>query len=382
MFFGFGTLKRLCLKEHTTQKGQTLAKNTVESYGIDSHKLNLHPKRVADWLDGEIIYPLYMEFSPCGACNHRCSFCTMDFMGYRSKFLETNMITERIKECAKLGVKAIMFAGEGEPLLHKDICAISKATKDAGIDISFTTNAVLLTKEKYEELLPITSWIKVSCNATDAKSYAQIHGTDEKDYTLVLKNMEGAINLRNKEKYACTLGFQCILLPESQENLVEHAKRLRDLGADYLVIKPYTQSPKSLKEGRQINYQNCDVLQEDLKKVQTEHFKVVFRSETMNRWDNKQSSYDTCNALPFWAYVDSEANVWGCLRHLQEQEFLYGNLYKQDFQNIWTGDARKQKLNWCAHNLDIKECHVTCRMNFINEYLHRLKHPLAHDNFI
>ncbi len=359
-----------------------MAKTTVESYGIDSHKLNLHPQRVAKWLEGENIYPIYMEISPSGACNHRCTFCTMDFMGYRAKFLDTDMITERIQECATLGVRALMFAGEGEPLLHKHICAISKSATDAGIDISFTTNAVPLTQSKADQLLPISSWVKVSCNATSAENYARIHGTQEQDYNLVLKNMEYAINLRTKENYSCTLGFQCILLPESQDRLVEHAKRLRDLGADYFVVKPYTHHPKTLKDARHIEYHHTDALEQELKSVENETFKIVYRSQTMTRWDNKSAGYDVCRALPFWSYIDSEANVWGCSRHLKEDIFQYGNLSHQTFQGIWNGEKRQKSLAYCAKSLDISECHLTCRMDFINEYLHRLKKPLPHDNFI
>ncbi len=354
----------------------------AEQYGIDSHKLNLHPQRVAQWLNGEVIYPIYMEISPSGACNHRCSFCTMDFMGYRPRFLQTEVMKQRLAECGRLGVKAVMFAGEGEPLLHKDICELAQTAKDANIDISFTTNAVLLNQEKIKTLLPITSWIKVSCNATNAENYAQIHGTNQKDYGNVLKNMEAAVKLREKEGYACTLGFQCILLPESQKDLVEHAKRLRDFGVDYLVIKPYTHHPKSLQEARAVSYEGTQALEEALNHVENDRFKIIFRSETMNRWDTKNASYSKCYALPFWSYVDSEANVWGCSRHLTDDSFLYGNLYTHDFEAVWLGQQRQKSLVWCMEHLDISDCHLTCRMDFINEYLYRLKNPFAHDNFI
>ncbi len=54
---------------------------------------------------------------------------------------------------------------------------IARHTKAAGIDVAFTTNAVLLTPEKAAEVLPVTSWIKVSCNAGSPETYAQVHGT-------------------------------------------------------------------------------------------------------------------------------------------------------------------------------------------------------------
>ncbi len=58
----------------------------TDKYKIDSHKLIYHIPRVNDWLDGKTIYPLYMEISPSGACNHRCTFCGLDFMEYQSRY--------------------------------------------------------------------------------------------------------------------------------------------------------------------------------------------------------------------------------------------------------------------------------------------------------
>jgi len=354
----------------------------MEIYGIDSHKLNLHPDRVAKWLDGEDIYPIYMELSPSGACNHRCSFCTMDFMGYRANFLDTAITKKRLAECGRLGVKAIMFAGEGEPLLHKDICELAETAKASGIDVAFTTNAVLLDKKRAHRLLPVSSWIKVSCNAGTADSYGKIHGTKAEDYHTVLRNMEEAVKIRKEENLSCTLGFQCILLPESRPDMVEHARRVRDLGADYLVIKPYTHNPASLKERREIVYDDTETLAIALEAIETDSFKIIFRSNAMQRWNEKDVNFTKCHALPFWAYVDAEANVWGCLRHLKEDAFSYGNLYEKSFEDIWTGEQRKKNMQWCDEKLDISECHITCRMEMINTYLQQLKTPSSHDNFI
>ncbi|HAB51888.1 MAG TPA: radical SAM protein, partial [Ignavibacteriales bacterium] len=51
----------------------------MDKYRIDSHKLMYHVSRINDWLEGKIIYPIYAEISPSGACNHRCTYCALDF---------------------------------------------------------------------------------------------------------------------------------------------------------------------------------------------------------------------------------------------------------------------------------------------------------------
>ena len=102
----------------------------MDKYRIDSHKLVYHIPRIQDWLEGKNIYPIYMEMSPAGACNHRCTYCGLDFMKYQPRFLDTAMLKERLPELGRLGLKSIMYAGEGEPFLHRDMAEIINHTKD------------------------------------------------------------------------------------------------------------------------------------------------------------------------------------------------------------------------------------------------------------
>jgi len=218
---------------------------TRDKYKIDSHKLNFHPARVGAWLAGERIYPIYMEISPSGACNHRCTFCGLDFMGYKANRLDAAMLMDRLAELARLGLKSVMFAGEGEPFLHPDMAAIILHTKALGIDVALTTNGTLMDDDTTRRILGAVSWIKVSCNAGDAETYAKIHRTKAEHFDLAIANMARAVKLRQETGSRCTLGVQSLLLPENQDSMPALARTARDLGLDYLVVKPYSQHPSS-----------------------------------------------------------------------------------------------------------------------------------------
>ena len=354
----------------------------MDEFRIDSHKLMLHPRRVADWLDGKNIAPLYMEISPSGGCNHRCRFCGLDFMGYKPRFLPANILRERFKEMSAAGLKSVMFAGEGEPFLHRDMGQIAHDAKTAGLDVAFATNAVVLRPETARIVLPVSSWIKVSCNAGTAKTYALIHGTREDDFGKMLANLEEAARLRQKEGYACTLGFQMLLLPENQAEAEGLAKTARDLGADYLVIKPYSQHPQShTQEYADASYTDLDELAQTLKVLNTDNFSVIFRHNTMQRLQSRKR-YDRCLALPFWSYMDAGGDLWGCSVFLSDKRFAYGNVMETSFNEIWNGVKRKESLTWCEDHLDVQECRLNCRMDPVNAYLWELIHPGKHDNFI
>ena len=299
----------------------------MDKFGIDSHKLMYHPQRVAQFLDAgdawekaRSVYPIYVEISPVGACNHRCTFCAVDYIGYKSRMLEVGILTERLAEMGRLGVKSIMYAGEGEPLLHKKINDIVKATREAGIDVSFTTNATVLNDAFIEQSLALTSWIKVSINAGTETTYANIHQTKARDFERVVQNLKRAVQYKKKHGLSCTIGAQSLLLPENADEMEKLALLCRDeIGLDYLVIKPYSQHHSS--ETRM--YENVDYsaylgMCATLQAQNTSHFQVVFRENTMRKhMEDESTRYKKCNATPFfWAYVMADGSVYGWSAYL------------------------------------------------------------------
>ena len=362
----------------------------ADVFRIDSHKLMFHPTRVSQWLEsyGEwekerYIYPIYVEVSPYGGCNHRCTFCGVDYMGYKSVKIDYNLYKERIQEMGELGVKSVMFAGEGEPLLHKELPLMVEATKKAGVDASVTTNFVLASIENLPLILQHASWIKVSVNAGESSSYAKIHRTKEQDFNKVLKNFELALEIREKEKFSCTLGAQMLLLPENHKEVLILAQRLKSIGVDYLVIKPYSQHLFSkTREYEGVNYKEFYHLKEQLESLNAEYFNVVFRVETMQKMEASQR-YQKCYSTPyFWGYIASNGDVYGCSCYLGQDNFAYGNINRQNFKTIWEGDRRRKNTLFIQQELDISKCRVNCRMDFVNHYLWELKHPRSHNNFI
>lgn len=355
----------------------------MDKYRIDSHKLIYHVQRVYDWLNGKNVYPIYAEISPSGTCNHRCIYCALDFMEYQSRFLDKEVLKERLSEMSSLGLKSIMYAGEGEPLLHRDIGEIINHTKKVDVDVAITTNGVLLKEGFVESTLENITWIKVSINGATKETYAKIHKTNPDNFDRVMENMSYAVELRQNKGYKCALGMQLILLPENWHEAEPLAQKAKDIGMDYLVIKPYSQHPLSrTTRYKDIKYSDYLHLSDKLSTFNNSNFSVIFRVNTMKKWDKGQRSYNQCLALPFWSYIDAGGSVWGCSAYLGEERFHYGNLYQSSFKDIWEGEERVKSIRWAENELDIHQCRVNCRMDEINRYLWDLKHPPEHVNFI
>ena len=365
-----------------------------DKYAIDGHKLAYHPKRVAqlidaedDWEKAKSVYPIYMEVAPICACNHRCTFCGVDYIGYKSISLDYEILRTRLNEMSSLGIKSIMYAGEGEPLLHKKVNDIVRATYEAGIDVSFTTNGVFMDEVFIKSSLPITQWIKLSVNAGTPATYAKIHQTKEKDFNKAIDNIFKATQYKKEKGLNCTIGVQTLLLPENANEIEELARICRDeLKVDYLVVKPYSQHRFSqTRKYESIDYSPYKILQKNLEKWDTDEFQLIFRGHTMDKYMSENNrGYDKCNSTPFlWGYIMASGDVYGCSAFLLDPRFQYGNINEANFQDIWESQKRKKNFHFVRKELDIRECRKNCRMDEANRYLFTLKEGLLpHANFI
>ena len=351
----------------------------VEPTNVDAHKLMYHPKRVGEWKSEGDCFPIYMEIGPTNSCNHKCTFCALDFLTNKGEFIDTELMVSTLKEMGENGVKSVMFAGEGEPLVHKDIGLFVETAKQSGIDISITTNGVLFNKEKAEQFLHHLSWIRFSVDAGTSETYNKIHRGGENDFDKVIENIKNAVEIKKAKKLNTVIGIQFLMISDNINDVLKLAQIAKDIGADNLQIKPYSQHPKS-ENKFVINYKDYAHLEKELEQFNSPDFKILFRKQTMKRVD-EGINYSECHGLPFFALIDSKGNIIPCNLFYDLSEFTYGNLYENSFSEIWKGEKRKQVLQKLKEK-GIEDCRHACRLDVINRYLERLKNPQLHDNFV
>ena len=352
----------------------------ADNIRIDSHKLIFHPERVAKWKNGELIYPIEMEIGLSGACNHRCIFCAVDYMEYTPRILNTDILLKNLKILGEKGLKSIIYAGEGEPLVHKDASLIFNKTKEYGIDVALSTNGVLLTKELAKECLHSLSWARFSIAGATEATYQKIHQCKSGDLEKVLRNLSDAVEVKKMQNLKTTLGAQLLLLPDNKGEVVTLAKMMRKIGMDYFTVKPFSQHPKS-KAKLQVDYSESQDIFKELKQYETDDFKIYFRSKAIENLICDKT-YDKCRGLNFMTYMDSAGDVFPCIVFMGNDDFVYGNIYKEDFSRLWESKRAETIRTGFDKNFIKKNCRKTCRLDEINKYLHELENQNSHVNFI
>lgn len=358
-----------------------------DKFLIDGHKAHYHVDKLYQLLhaDKQQVFPIYVEISPVGHCNHRCTFCAVDYIGYKNRSIASEVLKRNLTDMAGHDVRSVMYAGEGEPLLHPQLGEIINHTKSVGIDVAITTNGVALTDKLVVQSLHNISWIKVSMNGGPG-SYQKVHKAREKDYELVWANLKRAVEWRDINHFNTVIGLQSVLLPENMEDMHGLASRARDTGLDYFVVKPYSQHHSSItQEYKNVRYttDNIRILLRELEEYNSDEFEVVAREKSMASWDSSARGYTKCMSTPMlWAYVMSSGDVYGCSAYLLDDRFKYGNINERLFSEVWLGKERKSCIDYVDNELDISECRKNCRMHKVNQYLWDLKNPTSHKNFI
>jgi radical SAM protein with 4Fe4S-binding SPASM domain len=357
----------------------------MEDYRIDSHKLIFHPDRVSEWMQGKTVYPINAEVGLAGACNHRCIFCSVDYMGYEPKVLPRDLVHERFFEMHEKGLKSVLFAGTGEPLLNKEAPAIINDTKKTGIDVALSTNGVLFTEDVAKECMESISWIRFSTSAGTEETYRKVHRGKDGDLERVFTNIYNAAQRKKKYGLRTVLGVQIVMIPENIGEVVMLAKKVKELGADQFSVKSFGWQPLSgsaLKQevDRTSYYDERDDIVRELEELNDANFRAVYRTNRMSK-PKMGKNYTECYALPFHTNIDASGDVWPCCVLIGMQDMCLGNIYQNTFEEIWNGEQRKQVIERLKEK-KLSECTPECRLDDMNRYLHELKHPGEHVNFI
>ncbi len=350
----------------------------MSNFILHGTKMPYHLDALRKWSCGESIYPILIEISPTNTCNHACRFCAYEYLERKVPiFIDTDMLYKRIKEIQPYGTKALFYSGEGEPLLHKKLPEFIESIANLGMDQALNTNGVLLNGKRMERLLPHMEWIRVSLNGTSSEEYAHIHRSGQYDFDIVLKNLKEAVAYKHANNLSTTLGVQMVYAGQNPQHIYSLVKHMREIGVSYFALKNYNNHPLN-------TFQVTDLPKDDLACIQelaTDDFAVVLRINMLAPPQKRQYSF--CHALPFFAEIISNGDVYSCGPHLGNADFCYGNINSTTLVKLWASENRHKVENHIRGIADLDQtCMPNCRLHELNMFLWGLANPPQHINFI
>ncbi|MDC1175723.1 radical SAM protein [Bacteriovoracaceae bacterium] len=354
--------------------------NLLIKLQLDGNKMLKHLDHVTKWNNGELIYPIYIAFSPSSLCNHTCNFCVYHYKKFEPIYFPKDRYFSLVDEWKKLGVKSIFFAGDGEPLLNKGAIEMIAYTRNSGIDISMNTNGIQMTPEKSETLVKSLDWIRISVNG-GRNSYSKVHGTREKDFDRVIDNIVKLVEKKRELGSEIVIGVQCVLLEENKDDIEDLCKLLKKIGVDYFSVKPFLKHP-----GTEFNSEikNKNLIIENLLKLERysdDNFSFLLRENNFKS-ENFSRPYKKCLSGRFMIEIDARGGVYSCGPYIGEKRHCYGNVLNQSFDEMWKSERCQKVMDYIQNSLDVSKCMPYCRPDSVNSFLWELKNPPQHVNYI
>lgn len=347
---------------------------------LDGTKLMYHLEELNSWKMGQAIAPLHVELSLSSACNQRCTLCCVDHLGHPGHLLPEKVIKKLPLELKHAGVKSLLLAGEGEPLVHPQVASFTKEAFDCGIDVALNSNAVLFTQEKMENMLPYLEWARFTFQAGDEETYQRIHRGQQGDFKKACLNLENAVTFKRKHNLKVTLGVQQILLPENIKTVYQTAKLAKELGVDYFVVKRFSKHPKNTYNVPDDFYLGALEEFDRCQELKSESFNPIVR------WNNFTQDccrkYKECIGLPFIVQILATGKIYPCSMFFHEKDYCYGDLNELRFSEIIFSSKAKIIQDKIQKTQDVSKCMSYCRHHSVNQFLWQFKDIPEHVEFI
>lgn len=151
-----------------------------------------HWDRVLEVSEGKVRPPLVWELNPSGICNLKCHFCLYpDGKSLMPKEQFFNLVDQ-----AKInGAKAIIVAGDGEPLVHPKIEELLYYVRDSGLDLYLFTNGTLIgSRVSIDCIVDCCTMIIWGIYGADSASYKSVTQNDM--FEKVTQNVRNVIAKR------------------------------------------------------------------------------------------------------------------------------------------------------------------------------------------
>jgi MoaA/NifB/PqqE/SkfB family radical SAM enzyme len=227
--------------------------------------------------------------------------------------------------------------GAGEPFLNQDFCEMIKIAKERRIKVNFVTNGLLLTKEIARKIVDYrVDSVVFSIDGATKKTYENIR--QGSNFETVLNNVRYLVELKNgnalnRERNLPDLGVNFVTMKENLDELPQIVDLVSSLGIKKLFVNRVR-----MMQGCRNRMGNIDLTDaQGLRQILSQTLEKAGDLEMNLPLASFYPTYTRrkCKVAWFGPIVSCDGVVTPCC----VAELNMGNIYQQDFLEIWNGSA-------------------------------------------
>jgi len=280
---------------------------------------------------GQVPHRLIVELT--AACNLRCKTCYMSASRPEPNEMTTEEVLALLGHAAESGTETVALIG-GEPMLRRDLAALTDFALGAFSDVMISTNGTLLDDAflaRFDGRPNLT--IQISVDGPDAVSHDAIRGAGAFGKASAAFDLARAHGIRtavssvvNRHNYNL-VGLTCDFASgKSAIMAIFHRVHMFGRAQDFPEIAP---AREQMMHGMGVLFEKYDQYEGAGRMIVDFPPNRCFRGDTL-----LDSAYLGCHFGRASAYVTSTGNL-ACCSHLRDGEYSCGNVREQPLLEIW-----------------------------------------------
>lgn len=335
---------------------------------IGLEKIMLFPEKIPglglNLVGVDPFYPVSVELSLTSRCNLSCVWCSdLKSRALCPDRLDLGDLDRLFGDLASGGTKGVTIEGGGEPTLWPDFVAGTELARAKGLSVGLITNGTKLFPLGREAgFYSNFQWIRLSLDAYGPDLYEKLKGRD--GFDVLLNSLSKLAKIKSRPVLG--VGYVLTSLNDDPEGLRALAIKLRDLGADYLHLRPV------VDHDEMASHRDPQVILDRLLDLETPFFSVNAKALIENQIFGNDGL--PCLAHSLSTVITADGSVFLCGRLNDDPATgSMGNIKNDYFKDIWGGEKRREQVAWSAKGeYCLKNC-PQCRMTKYNRLLHNLK---------
>ena len=323
--------------------------------------------------NSNILSPVHIRLKPINACNQSCNYCAYRKEGMQlgkdmdvRSCISKEKMREIVADLIDMDVKAVTFSGGGEPFIYPYFIETLKSLESSNIKLASLTNGSLLFGEVAEIFASRGSWLRVSLDGWDDKSYSQYRNVGDGSFSKLISNMKAFKKLNGE----CLLGVSVILDENNYLHIYDLISKLKDCGVDSVKISPCIVSNESEENNNyhdQFFYEAHAIISDAVNKLSDDSFEVYNCYHKMEIDFSKD--YNWCPFIQMLTVIGADLNVYSCQDKAYNLDSgLLGSIKDVSFKEFWFANKNKffsiKPCNDCSHH-----CVANEKNKLILEYL-------------
>lgn len=327
--------------------------------------------------------PITLELHLTNKCPHNCPYCmfkdTIHATEDKNKWLPEFVLNSLVKDVNELDIKGIVYSGGGEPLAHPSAIQMFQNVKSqTKAEQGLITNGFYLSDKVSKVIIQTMKWVRISVDGGSEQTYSILHGVKGR-YDKLVNDIKHLIECRNGH-IRPRIGVSFLLNMLNYKDLLPFIETFKNIGVDYVQIKPLIMSEKEKIESGNIlkDYRIFELLKE-AKEMATDKFGVYILGLQFQGIATQHKLFSKCHGHALYPVISANGNVYVCCMLIGNETASYGNILQNSLQEIWHRDSRYE----IGLNINPSKCPPLCRLSETNKMLEQIIEPKVNDfNFL